>query len=299
MRVLITGGLGFIGSWTARTLLEGGHAVRIFDFHSDRALFDEIVSREHAPNVEQLAGDITEPADVDVAVSGCDAIVHLAGILVPGCRADPIAGMRVNVLGTLHAFAAAMTHRLRGFAYASSAAVFGPDDGSTPHPITHYGAYKLCNEGNARAFWEDEHFSSVGLRPWTVYGPGREIGITAGPTLAMRAAAEGRAYTIPFTGSTGMDFVGDTAAAFARAATETPEGAQAFSLQGTLASTDDILAAIRAEVPHAEIDAQGPHLPIAARLDEGELRSVFPHLPRTSLEDGTRLTIEHYRKVER
>ena len=193
MRVLITGGLGFIGSWTARTLLEAGHAVRIFDFHSDRALFDEIVSREHAPNVEQLAGDITEPADVDVAVSGCDAIVHLAGILVPGCRADPIAGMRVNVLGTLHAFAAAMTHRLRGFAYASSAAVFGPDDGSTPHPITHYGAYKLCKEGNARAFWEDEHFSSVGLRPWTVYGPGREIGITAGPRNA-RGGRRARIY---------------------------------------------------------------------------------------------------------
>jgi len=296
MRVLITGGLGFIGSWTARALLEAGHAVRIFDSHTERELFDEIVGREHAPNVEQVTGDITEPAPVDAAVSGCDAIVHLAGILVPGCRADPIAGMRVNVLGTLHAFAAAMTHRLRGFAYASSAAVFGPDDGSTPRPITHYGAYKLCNEGNARAFWEDARFSSVGLRPWTVYGPGRETGITAGPTLAMRAAAEGRAYTIPFTGSTGMDFVGDTAAVFARAATETPEGSYVFSLQGTLASTDDILAAIRAEAPHAEIDARGPHLPIAARLDEGELRSIFPHLPRTSLEAGTRLTIEHYRK---
>jgi nucleoside-diphosphate-sugar epimerase len=196
----------------------------------------------------------------------------------------------------LFAFQAAIARGLRGFAYASSAAVFGPDDGSTPHPGTHYGAYKLCNEGNARGFWEDVQFSSVGLRPWTVYGPGRSTGITAGPTLAMRAAAEGRPYTIPFTGSTGMDFVGDTAAAFARAATETPEGAHAFSLQGTLASTDDILAAIRSEAPHAEITARGPHLPISPRVDEGELRAMFPHLPRTSLDAGTRLTIEHYRK---
>ena len=296
MRVLITGGLGFIGSWTARTLLEGGHAVRIFDFHADRVLFDELVPREHASNVEFVIGDITDPAQVDAAVFGSDAVVHLAGILVPGCRADPVKGARVNVLGTLFAFQAAIAHDVRGFAYASTAAVFGPDDGSNPYPITHYGAYKLCNEGNARAFWEDAHFSSVGLRPWTVYGPGRQIGITAGPTLAMRAAAEGRAYTIPFTGSTGMDFVGDTATVFARAATETPEGAHVFSLQGTLASTDDILAAIRTAAPHSEITAQGPHLPIAARLDEGELRTVFPHLPRTSLDDGTRLTVEHYRK---
>jgi nucleoside-diphosphate-sugar epimerase len=296
MRVLITGGLGFIGSWTARTLLEAGHSVRVFDFHSERKLFDDIVPRERAAGVEQMIGDITDPAHVEGAVSGCDAVVHLAGILVPGCRADPVKGAMVNVLGTLYTFRAAMNHGVRGFAYASTAAVFGPDDGATPDPLTHYGAYKLCNEGNARAFWEDAGFSSVGLRPWTVYGPGREIGITAGPTLAMRAAAEGRPYTIPFTGSTGMDFVGDTAAVFARAATETPEGAHVFSLQGTLASTDDILAAIRSAAPGSEIDAHGPHLPIAPRLDEGELRTVFEHLPRTSLDAGTQFTIEHYRR---
>jgi nucleoside-diphosphate-sugar epimerase len=165
--------------------------------------------------------------------------------------------------------------------------------------VTHYGAFKLCTEGNARAFWVDAGFSSVGLRPFTVYGPGREIGITAGPTIAMRAAAEGRAYTMPFTGSTGMDYVGDTAAIFARAATETPAGAHVFSLQGTLASTDDIIAAIKGVVPDAAISAEGPHLPIAARLDETDLRSVFPNLPRTQLDIGTRATIEHYRRTHR
>ncbi|HMD02542.1 MAG TPA: NAD(P)-dependent oxidoreductase [Candidatus Baltobacteraceae bacterium] len=296
MRVLITGGLGFIGSWTARNLLEGGHGVRTFDFHDRRELFDELVGSELAGGVEHVRGDITEPADVDAAVEGCDAAVHLAGVLVPGCREDPVRGARVNVLGTLYLFQAAIEHDLKGLSYASTAAVFGPDSGTLPLPVTHYGAYKLCNEGTARAFAEDAAFSSVGLRPFTVYGPGREIGITAGPTLAMRAAAEGRSYTIPFIGSTGMDFVGDTAAIFARAATETPSGAHVFSLQGTLASIDDILAAIRAVIPHAAIEADGPHLPIAPRLDEGDLRSVFPNLPRTTLDEGTRLTIEFYQR---
>ena len=68
-----------------------------------------------------------------------------------------------------------------------------------------------------------EATGSVGLRPYTVYGPGRSIGVTAGPTLAMRAAAERTPYTIPFTGSTGMDYVADVAAVFVRAATETPD----------------------------------------------------------------------------
>jgi len=174
-------------------------------------------------------------------------------------------------------------------------AVFGPDDGKTPHPTTHYGAYKLANEGNARAYFLEHHISSVGLRPFTVYGPGRETGITAGPTIAMRHAAQGEAYTIPFTGATGMDYVEDTATVFARAATQTPLGAHVFSLQGTIASTDAIVRAIQAIVSGAAIDASGAALPFAPELDEGDLRVVFPDLPKTSLAVGTEKTIAFYR----
>ncbi len=163
-------------------------------------------------------------------------MVHLAAVLIPTARKDPLLGARVNVMGTLHVFEAAKRHGVRGIAYASSAAVFGPHDGTHPEPLTHYGAYKLCNEGTARAYWADAGLRSVGLRPSTAYGPGREIGVTADPTLAMRAAAEGRSYTIRFTGPTGMDYAEDVGTIFARAATETPEGAQAFSLQGQLAT---------------------------------------------------------------
>jgi nucleoside-diphosphate-sugar epimerase len=297
MRVLITGGRGFIGAWTARTLLDAGHDVRIFDVHDERATFEALVGAERiaGKRIEHVHGDITEPRDVDDAVDGSDAIVHLAAVLIPTARKDPILGARVNVLGTLHVFEAARKCGVRNIAYASSAAVFGPHDGIHPEPHTHYGAYKLCNEGCARAYWDEAGIRSIGLRPSTVYGPGREIGVTADPTLAMRAAAEGRPYTIRFTGATGMDYARDVGTIFARAATETPDGAHAFSLQGQLATMDEVLAAIHAVVPDADVHAEGPELMFAAELDEEPLHALLPNLERTSLQDGTRDTIEFYR----
>jgi UDP-glucose 4-epimerase len=296
MRVLITGGLGFIGAWTARVLLAQGHGVRTFDVHGERALFDAIAGAAGTSGVEHRTGDITDPHAVDAAVDGCDAVVHLAAVLIPTARKDPLLGARINVLGTLHVFEAAKRSGVRGIAYASSAAVFGATDGIHPEPRTHYGAYKLCNEGTARAYYDDAGIRSAGFRPATVYGPGREIGVTADPTLAMRAAAEGSPYTIRFTGATGMDYVEDVAAIFARAATQTPDGAHAFSLQGQLARIDEVVAAIRAEVPGADVGAEGPELMFAAQLDEAPLHAAFPGLHRTPLAEGTRSTIDFYRR---
>ncbi len=111
----------------------------------------------------------------------------------------------------------------------------------------------------------------------------------------MRAAAEGRPYTIRFTGATGMDYVEDVGTIFARAATETPDGAHVFSLQGQLARIDEVLAAIKVEVPDADVRAEGPALMFAAELDESPLHALFPGFERTSLTGGTKATIAFYR----
>ena len=132
--------------------------------------------------------------------TGSTHIVHLAALQIPFCRADPALGARVNVVGTVNIFEAARRRlgQIRGLVYTSSIAVFDATDAdartgtigddAAAHPTTHYGVYKQANEGNARVYWGEAGLASVGLRPMTVFGPGRDQGLTSAPTKAVVAA---------------------------------------------------------------------------------------------------------------
>ena len=136
---------------------------------------------------------------------GIDHVIHLAALQVPFCRADPPLGARVNVLGTINVFEAvkrrSRTVRMAPISYTSSIGMFSGDDAdaltgrlgvdATAHPQTHYGVYKLANEGSARVYWLEDGIASIGVRPLTVYGVGRDQGMTSGPTKAIVAAVLG------------------------------------------------------------------------------------------------------------
>jgi UDP-glucose 4-epimerase len=295
MRVLMTGGGGFLGAWLIRRLTAAGHDIRIFDASHDRTLLHDIAGPSVAETTDWISGDVSDAAQVMAATEGCDGIIHLAGILTPACKADPIRGAQVNLLGTLNVFGAAEERGIKRIVYASSAGVYGPTDGRTPFPTTHYGAFKLACEGSARAYWEDARIASIGFRPYVIYGAGREVGLTAGPSLACRAAARGETYDIPYTGSAGLVHVDDVTAAFEAALIREPDGAHVFNLVGEVASNEDVVAAIREVVPDANIGIKGPGLPITSTIEEGDLRKVLNGLPRTGLRDGIRRTIDHYR----
>ena len=85
-------------------------------------------------------------------------------------------------------------------------------------PSTHYGVFKCCNEGNARIYFQDFGLSSIGLRPWTVYGVGRDFGMTSEPTKAIKSVALGRQYAISYGGRQDLQYVDDVAKMFVRAA---------------------------------------------------------------------------------
>ncbi|PZR96127.1 MAG: nucleoside-diphosphate sugar epimerase [Stutzerimonas stutzeri] len=297
-RVLITGGGGFLGGWILRALAEGGHEVRIFDRSSDRRVLREIAG-SLAEGVDWIEGDVTDASALTGAAHGCDAVIHLAALLTPACKADPVLGARVNLIGTLNAFGAAKAAGIGRVVYASSAAVFGPDDGERPLPVTHYGAFKLACEGCARAYWLDEGIASIGFRPTIVYGPGRESGLTAGPTLACREAVAGRPYTIGYSGAQDLVFVADVAAAFSAAATTPFTGAHAFSLTGGRADLPEVIATISAQVRGALIDFAGPEVPMAADITETPFTALLGPMPRASLSDGIARTIAHYRTLGR
>src|SRR3989454_5052263 len=180
-------------------------------------------------------------------------IIHLAGLQVPICRGNPRLGAMVNVVGTINVFEAARSagDAIRRVVYASSAAVFGLMEEERPlteldaaQPETHYGAFKRCNEDNARVFYLDNGVNSIGLRPLTIYGVGRDFGMTSDPTKAMKAAVIGRPFHIRFGGRTDFQYVGDTADTFIRAATSDLVGAHVFNLHGDTVRVADIVAEI-------------------------------------------------------
>jgi UDP-glucose 4-epimerase len=295
MKVLITGGGGFIGAWIIKRLLARGDTVRVLDFKEDRNTVRGIVGAA-ADDIEWQLGDVSRRDDVHQAAAGCDRIFHLAAILTPACAADPVRGAEVVLIGTLNAFEAARTLGLKQVVYMSSAGVFGPTDGTTPFPTTHYGAFKLAGEGAARAYFEEHGISSVGLRPLVVYGPGREVGLTAGPTLACRAAAEGRPYSIPFTGTTDFIYVEDVAAAFISASDSMRAGAAAYNLVGAVASVEDFVREILHLVPGASVAASGPQLPVASSIAPGTIRQDYPGIPQTGVAEGVARTVAFYQR---
>lgn len=309
---LVTGAHGFIGAWVTKRLLAHGARVVVFDRDPDPRRLRLIMTGEEAARTNVVTGDITEAGALAPVLEEFEVgrVIHLAGLQVPTCRADPRLGALVNVVGTINVFEAARLSRgrVKRIVYASSAAVFGTsEDGRAvnerdePQPSTHYGVFKRCNEGTARVYHLDQGLSSVGLRPLTVYGVGRDFGITSDPTKAMKAAVVGRPFCIRFGGRTDFQYVADTADTFIRAATSELEGAHVFNLHGETFRVSDVVA----EIERARPDARGlitfdeTPLAIPAEFDDAAIRNALGAIPTTPLADGVRATIERFDELRR
>jgi len=150
-------------------------------------------------------------------------------------------------------------------------------EGDAARPSTHYGAFKGCNEDNARVYYFDNGVNSIGLRPLTIYGVGRDFGLTSDPTKAMKATVVGRPFHLRFGGRTDFQYIADTADIFIRAATSDLLGAHVFNLRGVVTSIDQIVAEIHRLVPSASISAAGEVPPIAAELEPHDVELRLHH----------------------
>jgi len=309
---LVTGAQGCIGSWVVKNLVEENVKTVVYDLSRDTRRLSMTMSQDQIASVKFIEGDILDFERLNRAVEQerITHIIHLAGLMVPVCKANPRQGAMVNVVGTINIFESALAHReqVERIVYASSAAVFGPEDfydGPVPTraqllPMTHYGVFKQCNEGNARVYFLDHGISSVGLRPYTVYGPGRDFGLTSDPTKAMKAAVVGRPYRIAFGGMTDMQFVDDTARTFIRCAEAPISGAKVYNVKGALASIDEVISVIERLLPQARglITHSDAIIPIAADIDDSELVSEIGQIPKTPLEEGISRTINIFRHLQ-
>ncbi len=307
---LVTGGCGFIGTWVIRELLRGGFGIVVLDAGERPARWMRVIGSdsEHVPLVQGSLLDRQVLARV-FAEHDVTHVIHLAALLTPACQTDPWEGCQVNVLGSLALFEQVRTSatRICGVSYASSVAVFGDEPDHTRatvdgrnQPLTFYGAFKKSVELIAAQYWRQFQIASVGIRPQVAYGPEREAGLTAGPSLAARAAASGEAFSIGYTGRVGYDYVEDVARAFVRGALKTPPGAHLVDLPGAAAEVEEVIAAIRLALPGAtpKLSVKGPAIPAHVPPNPCYISTLYPDWKTTSLLDGIRQTVEFYRKPQ-
>jgi len=211
MKVLVTGGAGFIGSHLAAALVQRGDQVRVLDNLSS----GKRENLEGLP-VELLVGDVRDWDTVQQAVAGCDLIFHQAALVsVPRSIADPQLNHDVNVSGAFHMFEAARQAGIQRVVYASSAAVYGDTPAlpakecDRPNPISPYAAAKLTNEQTAAVYNQCYGTAFVGLRYFNVFGPRQDPASPYSGVLSLfcRAAIAGTGVTIYGDGRQTRDFV--------------------------------------------------------------------------------------------
>jgi UDP-glucuronate 4-epimerase len=309
-RFLVTGALGCIGAWTVRALAREGVPVVAFDLGRDRRRLAQITMPGELDRVDFVVGDITDLAALRRTLEEHDVtnVIHLAALQVPFCRADPPLGAQVNVTGTVNVFEAVrQTGRTDApVVYTGSIGMFTLGDAdpltgrleedAVAHPGNHYGVYKLANEGNAKVFWSDNGIASIGLRPMTVFGVGRDQGMTSSPTAAIAAAVLGVPFEVSYGGSTLFQYAEDVAATLILASRATPDGAHVYNLGGNRVALTDWIAAIDAAVPGAgeRLSLAPTELPFPSDIAHDRL-SELGDVPVTPYREAIAATADIYR----
>lgn len=295
--LLVTGAAGCIGAWIVARLRQAGREVVALDLSDDRRRLCLAMDEDAARALPWEEVDITDTTALGDVVMRLRprVIIHLAALQIPFCAADPVAGATVNVAGHVALFEAARNAGVRHVVYASSVASLPAAE--RPGPNTLYGVYKRANEGVAAIYWEDWQVASIGVRPHTVYGPGRDQGMTSSPTKAMLAAARGQPYCIAYDTTMMMQHVHEVADAFIACADATVSGHHVCNLGGVKASTPEIAAIINRSVPGARITVADNRIDLPVDQDDRALRALVGDWPAVSLEDGIHHTISAFRDL--
>jgi nucleoside-diphosphate-sugar epimerase len=292
MRVLITGGCGFVGAFTALELTRQGHQVVCFDRRAERS--DVLLAA--GPDIPVVEGDIRDRTQLAAAVAAhnVEAIVHTAAVIGQGDgAAQPDWMLDINVGGTVNVLETARAHNLR-VVYISTATLYGqhPDlhllnEDARPDPVGMYDTTKLMAETLAISYHKIFGLDVVALRPGYVYGHHNSTG-----GYFLDRVARGEVVEQPVGADLPIDatYVRDLAQGIVRALTVRPITSRVFNITGgALRLRGEVAQIARKLVPGAQINL-GPGIPPAAHLrgpsDLSRARAELGYEPRYTLEQG-------------
>jgi UDP-glucose 4-epimerase len=306
MRVVVTGGAGFIGANLCRALAAS-------DAVDSVVAFDDLSTgrRSNLDGVCELAqGTILDVDALDACVVGADAIVHLAARpSVPRSLADPVASHVANATGTVNVLEAARRAGNLHVVVASSSSVYGANpvlpkqEDLATRPMSPYAASKLATEAYTLAWQHSFGLPTLAFRFFNVFGPLQPAGHAYAAVVPafVDAALAGRPLPVQGDGTQSRDFtyVDTVCAVLADALTRGlshPEPVNlAYGTRTSLLDLIDTLTAVlgtEVEVEHLEPRAGDvPH----SQADNTRLRELFPTIEPVPLSEGLERTVDWFR----
>lgn len=302
MRVLVTGGAGFIGSYLVPQLLDRGYEVIVFDLAADPQALRPVMSR-----IQYVRGDLGSPLDLYRTMTAYrpEGVFHLGAVLAGPCEENPIRGFQINFGSTQVLLDAALALKAKKFFMVSSISVFGRDalepvgDAAPKNPETIYGQTKLAAEHLLSWYARKHGLDTCGLRFTWVFGPGRTTGITAlYSSLILDAIARGEEIVVPNAAERGdWLYVKDAVKAIMMVWDQTNLTQRIFNIAGGVHSIRDVVTMAKKYRPQARVILKegGRSLsPYPVSYDDSAARKEFGWAPDFTIDDAVQ---EHLKLV--
>ena len=315
-RILVTGGFGCIGTQVVKWLLSNTDATLIV---GAREVSTERINRlfgdSPSSRLSCVRLDVRDLSQIEKVLQTNEVtrIVHLAALQTPDCNANRDLGLQINLAGTQNLIEALKRCRptLRRFVFASSVAVYGPRRSypgpkvpmlAEPAPVNVYGAWKLAGEQITRFLFQETGIPSLCIRPGVLFGPGRDAGLTAAPTTAMKNVALRKSYEIPFKSRQDYLYSLDVGAAFGNALMAPYSEYGVFTLPSHTVDTRKFLETLHqaaAElgcVEDVQISIGDAEVPFICDLEFEPFLNAFPATPHTPLLTAVKESVIYFRQ---